>query len=359
VTESRASRASLFLDERESESEDEIVPRHTPREFLDPRSGKVAPISLAKCGNGWRKGSISEDNSTATQPLCDNSFGRVDGQKTRDMEPSESGNDLSPISSLHREAGKEIDALHKNGGKSCHPKMRAKYMFRSGDLETCSWGYDWSSSDNESVKAYSPIANHSKPCVPYINGPQNDLEVKPVLKRTYSDISEASDEHDVEPKRACDSEVYASRIDWNTFDFTAQSVLNVGNTKSSTGPNCMYLPAFSPLSDPFDKTTPCSDQDPVSDVLACGTVDHEETITDDDSDQTILDQTTNTDFYIADPETPFTPVQLDMDADNSRTAVRCKNVTTDDVYVAEVTCDDVTVVFQECHKPKGFFQWRD
>ena len=36
---------------------------------------------------------------------------------------------------------KELEPADSFGGKSCHPKMRAKFLFRSGDFDNSSWGY--------------------------------------------------------------------------------------------------------------------------------------------------------------------------------------------------------------------------
>lgn len=53
---------------------------------------------------------------------------------------------------------KESESEENNGGKLCHPKMRAKLLFRSGEFDNLSWGYQTESDtiksiDNEKEKS--------------------------------------------------------------------------------------------------------------------------------------------------------------------------------------------------------------
>ncbi|XP_052791160.1 uncharacterized protein LOC128225155 [Mya arenaria] len=238
--------------------------------------------------------------------------------------------------------------------------MRAKYMFRSGDLETCTWGYDWSSSDNESVKAASPVQIETKPVIKTEPESPTLSDSRPPLKRTYSDISEASDEEEEPIKFTLPrSENLTHAFDWTSYGLinkTANETCLSQFDKHGMGTQL-----------PYDSELRFTDHNAIFD---CENYDHEETITDTNGNEFKTDminkpeqqnetikETENEKGKIGKENVQSEQQTIKTKSDtNSNDVIEVPH---DDVYAMEVTCDDVTVIFQESSRPKGFFLWRN
>jgi len=290
ITESR-SLSNPFIGDRDSDSDIDLV---------SVSKSKVPPISLSKFGGIWRSGSESDK---ADDPLYDTTLPHTTQQKTH----TNFHNNITPLP-LHPTTPDEISAHLKNGGKSCHPKMRAKFMFRTGDFETCDWGYDWSSSDNESLNK-GCVGGHAT----VINGTSaqsTEAEHNPLKRKRSDSISELSSicsETTIPAVDDLGSPVAATIPDWSTCPILKNN--NEEKILFDTYPDSMPI---------------------LANVI-----------------ETPLETAEKTD-------TTYSSKISDDDAIKF-TSVSAR----DDVYVTEITCDEITVIFQESQRPKGFFKWQD
>lgn len=205
-------------------------------------------------------------------------------------------------------------STYTNGGKSCHPKMRAKYMFRTGDFENADWGYDWSSSDNESVKGTS-----NRP-----NTEQNDIDknfhMQSCVNRKYlnslSEISSVTSESTIPAIDEMESPIRVAEHDWNRP--TSCPMLD----------NTFYEEPFPPILE-VDESMP-----------------------------TLRNENEN--IYIKD-ETEETPTETETTETDQSLETKAKIETEayrERVYVTEVTLDNLTVIIHESDKMKGFFKYQ-
>lgn len=265
-------------------------------------AAKVPPLSLSKFGGIWRSGSESDKTD---DNLYDGALEHRNEQKSL----GKVHNDITRVDSplpLRQTTNNDISSCHTNGGRSCHPKMRAKFMFRTGDFETCDWGYDWSSSDNESL---------NKGCT----GGH-----KPVINET-SALNSAAENNPLKRKRSDSISEYSSI------------------TSETTNPALDDLESPQPTSESFWNMCP---------VL---NINSEENITHDMYRDTmpILSNATEKDLELTENTNDKAD---DLDDDDIFVTPDSSD---DNVYVTEITCDSVTVIFQECQRSKGFFKWQD
>ncbi|KAH3869410.1 hypothetical protein DPMN_032575 [Dreissena polymorpha] len=366
VTESRPT-ANLFLNEPDTDSEGETVPRHRPRDLFGSTNEKIASISLSKRGDVWRRESEADVGADNAWPV--NDLQRATEQKTRAGELADIKKDelspISTISALKQTTGIDITSLHKNGGKGCHPKMRAKFMFRSGDMETCGWGYDWSSSDNESVKALSPISHESHSLSDIVECPKMEVQSRtciespsrPPLYRTYSDISEASDEcgdafileksYDITPLTSPD----------DGFSFAFYTCYNNKQTDAVASVTTIETNDI-PFPEDMETAVPCEKV-----AFECEVYDDVCMVTNDnnnndcDNDSGFSNSCSDVESIEPIPSKICTPFYDEVMFDHAPDVVTSPTCSGSDVAVTEVTCDDVTVIFHESRKAKGFFEW--
>lgn len=259
---------------------------------------------MSKFGGVWRSGS---DSDKADDPLYGNILEQTTEQKTLASVHTHTDSINSPISSYQTRED-QLSAYHKNGGKSCHPKMRAKFMFRTGDIETCDWGYDWSSSDNESLN--KGCTEGRAPVISETSAPDTEPISNPLKRKRSDSISELSSITSETTIPAVDD--IGSPLSAKQTDFWAPCPILNNNTNERN---------------PF---TTYTDTMP---VLAKALESENET---------------------TDPEISVDVEHSDSDVTRVTSGTIC-----DDVFVTEITCDDVTVIFQESQRSKGFFKWQD
>ena len=95
------------------------------------------------------------DNKTG---LYIHSLGHEIKQRGADQQKkSECGHDFINRTSQVQTQHKEPESVDNFGGKSCHPKMRAKLLFRSGDFDNSSWGYQLEEAENDTKKSSDSV----------------------------------------------------------------------------------------------------------------------------------------------------------------------------------------------------------
>lgn len=284
------------------DSDSEHEPRTPPHDLLNKHESKVSPISLSKYGGVWQADATYEEGDT----LFQNEAEHEPEQKKRQFDLTAIGNKENADTSQ-----KELGTMYKNGGKSCHPKMRAKFMFRAGDFENVDWGCDWSSSDNETsnkdcTKQRSDIdsALHST----------TSILCRPLTKRnSFSEISSVTSESTVAAIEDLESPAPASDLnfDWN----------RPGSCPSLD--NTCFAESFAPI----------WEEDEHMPTLTNEHYGKNESVKQHLTEQTIMDQTLQLETQNVGTETPR-----------------------GDVSVTEVTLNNITVTIQESDKMKGFFR---
>lgn len=288
-------------------------------------TSKVPPLSLSKYAGIWRSGSESDK---ADDALYENP--RTTEQKNLSQVHNDINRAESPLA-LHPRTPDEISAHLKNGGKSCHPKMRAKFMFRTGDFETCDWGYDWSSSDNESLnKGFTGEKGGHAPVIKETSARITDAEHSPLKRKRSDSVSEHSSICSETTIPAVDE--LGSPITPRHLDWIMCPVLKNNNDEKTLYNN-------------YDDSMP---------ILANVSETPLETPKTPDVTNT-KDNLKKVDPYV----TEVTEKLKDFKEDIGDEKEFISKKPDDDVCVLEITCDDVTVIFQECQRPKGFFKWQD
>ena len=250
-----------------------------------------SPIAAPQYSRLWKPpGSSDIKKLYVTNPLSNTSIQRNDINNPKG----------------HVVTGHEENQYLKNGGKSCHPKMRAKFMFRTGDLENYDWGYDWSSSDNESLKS----------------------------KRTTSEKNDTVKEKENEIVLS-NSRYFPLKRRW-TNSFDEESV----NSETT-------IPAVDDLETPAKCSKVEPDDADLSDIESCPT---EVNFTD-------LEETVNCDSKMEEGDSKVAEV------DSRRAEVETDTILKKDddvILVTEVTHNLVTITFLESSTEKGFFkEWSD
>jgi hypothetical protein len=259
---------------------------------------------LSKYGGVWQADAGGRQGDTLFAHESDHELGQKKRKLALDV-VSDKENNID----LHHATQKELGTLHQNGGKSCHPKMRAKFMFRTGDFANSDWGYDWISSDNESVK---------------------ETEHKEGID--YTD-----DYLDTEPKSSNRS-LSERRFSLHRLPSEASSIAS-----EST------IPAIDDLESPtVAKEQPWTH--PIPDLTSH--VESFQTIREEDESMPTLTNETDNHTNETDDHTNET--------DHHDYASNESNPRLDtNVYVTEVTHQNLTVIIQESEQTKGFFKWQD
>ncbi|XP_045213761.1 uncharacterized protein LOC123564326 [Mercenaria mercenaria] len=307
ITESR----SLPLPFYDSDSEHE--PRTPPHDLLNKHKNKVSPISLSKYGGVWQADATSGHGDTLFENEADNHT----EQKKRKID-MDSTDDKENEVTLNDPRQKQLGTLYKNGGKGCHPKMRAKYMFRTGDFENADWGYDWSSSDNESLKGTVHIDNDktlNSTMTVTKNHPENRER-----RNSFSEMSSIASESTIPAIDELETPVLVIDHDW------------IEPTSCPSLEKSFFEESFPPIEEE-DESMPILTNEHTS----------FETETEHLTQQMETDQSVET--KIPEIETEKAP---EIETEKAR----------EHVYVTEVTFDDLTVIIQESDKMKGFFRYQ-
>lgn len=299
ITESR----SLPLPFYDSDSEHE--PRTPPHDLLKKHKNKVSPISLSKYGGVWQADATSKRGDT----LFKNETKNQSEQKKRKL-------DLDPIDNKENEV-KLHDSTYKNGGKSCHPKMRAKYMFRTGDFENADWGYDWSSSDNESLKGTSikqstDQSENSKDINPAMIFPQKSINQN--FLHSLSEISSVTSESTIPAIDEMEDSARVTELDWNR-------------------------PASCPMLDNTFLDEPFPPILEIDESMPTLRNENENICFNDETEELAKPTETGTDQLLE------TKPEVDIEAYREH------------IFVTEVTLDNLTVIIHESDKMKGFFKY--
>lgn len=264
----------------------------------------MSPISLSKYGGVWQADATNEQGDT----LFENEADKRTEQKKRKIDLDIIGNKENEVN-LHSPRQEQLSPLYENGGKGCHPKMRAKYMFRTGDFENTEWGYDWSSSDNESLKGTVQIdsdkTHHSTMTVTQ-NHPENRKRLD-----SFSEMSSNASESTIP---AIDElEVPPLVIDHDWHDPSECPSLE----------KSFYEESFSPIKEEDENMPTLTNEHAYPETEKYNL-----------TQQTEKDQS-------------FETVKPEVETDKAR----------DHVYVTEVTLDNLTVIIHESDKMKGFFKY--
>ncbi|XP_060584484.1 chromobox protein homolog 8-like [Ruditapes philippinarum] len=299
ITESR----SLPLPFYDSDSEHE--PRTPPHDLLSKHKTKVSPISLSKFGGVWQADATSEERDT----LFENEADKRTGQKKRKIELDIIDNKENEVT-LHSPRQEQLSPLYENGGKSCHPKMRAKYMFRTGDFENTEWGYDWSSSDNESLKGIVHI-DSEKALQSTMTVTQNNPENRKRLD-SYCEMSSNASESTIPAIDELEVPPLVIDHDW-------QEPAGCPSLENS-----YFEETFSPIKEEDENMPTLTNEHAYPDPEKYNLTQQPE-----------MDQS-------------YENVTPEVNTDKAR----------EHVYVTEVTLDNLTVIIHESDKMKGFFRYQ-
>ncbi|KAL4239564.1 Chromobox protein 8 [Mactra antiquata] len=320
ITEAR----SLTLPFSDSDSEHE----RTSHDLLSTHENKVSPVSLSKYGGVWQTDAPNQTLDT----LFENETETGSEQKNRDanIDNKENANWINESSKI------DGGTVHKNGGKSCHPKMRAKFMFRSGDFENVDWGScnEWSSSDNESTRSVT-----NKDLNPDIYGLSRNSYENPAKRRRLStfslDMSSTASESTIPAIDELESPTTNKNHDLNIDIPSPSHVSTLAIDTHSTLPEFDYR---RPNSCPYLESsfTPEPSPEVLEHTPTMPTLTNETLL--DESDELSLKQTT-------------------VENVESQICVTDDKKTRDNVFVTEVTLENLTVIIQECERTKGFFKW--
>lgn len=305
--------------------------RSTHDDFLSKHQNKVSPVSLSKYGGVWQ--------TDATNETLDTLFEK-ESETGSEQKNRSSGNDIIDNKEnaicMNESSRKDCGTLHKNGGKSCHPKMRAKFMFRSGDFENVDWGScnDWSSSDNESMRGIS-----NKELSQDIFGLSVGDYENPAKRRRLStfslDMSSTASESTIPAIEDLESPTnndHALSIDIHSLKESSSLSID-----SPSMPEYEYSrPNSCPYLESSFKPRPCSpmlDETPSMPVL------------------------TNETLIASDESVSLPTKAMATESIESQNHVTDDVKTRDNVFVTEVTLENLTVIIQECGRTKGFFKW--
>lgn len=300
ITESRPLSNTLLYGTRDSDSDVDQCPAH---ERLQPKL--FSPT--------WPHTDLGRSQSKA---LTD-SHVTFQGQRGQAPPCTDTGNKENIHSNPDRAPSPGTGSLFDKGGKGCHPKMRAKFMYRSGDFESQNWGYDWTSSDNESVVR------------------ENIVEWKSADKKHIDDLCPTIDSGDLSEVKGDENvEIRDSRM---TVDSSPAKRRRTESTEVCKN-DCLLKDSASVYS---DITEPAMD-DPVESTI--------------DSLPDWGSMTTDADYLLNFAASVNAEHQAVKDME--QTAATATIPVKDDITVTEVTVDAITITVVESSREKGFFRSR-
>ena len=243
---------------------------------------------------------------------------------------------------------KEGEPDDNSGGKLCHPKMRAKLLFRSGEFNDKSWGYQLEQTEADDTMESNDIENNEKSFDLETPIPENDSSgnylpvVENISPVPFSDAEMNDNTFDT------DSNNNANRKDLNGNVFSpVQFDADVMNNLNGN--------AFSPIQ--FDACVTDSPLTTNSPVMP-------ESITDNSALETIMDKQnltelveSKTGYEHSHPDIHMNDSVMELESSvTGKESVMKDKPHEYDIWVTEVTHDCLTVTFMESPTEKGFFK---
>lgn len=226
------------------------------------------------------------------------------------------------VQTEHKE-GKPDD---NSGGKMCHPKMRAKLLFRSGEFNDKSWGYHLEETATDDTMESNDIEN-TKPFD--LETPKND-----------SNGNYLPEVENISPVPFSDAE-----MNDNTIIDTDSN--NNANEKDLNGNVFSPIQFDAGVTDSFESTNSPVKEIITDNVVTETNMDKQNTTELEESKQC---DNTNHDIYMKDSIMEFDSSLTGQDS------VMKDKPHEYDIWVTEVTHDCLTVTFMESPTEKGFFK---
>ena len=141
---------------------------------------------------------------------------------------------------------KRAESEENFGGKLCHPKMRAKLLFRSGDFDNMSWGYQHEETESDTMKSTdihdekSIDSNKNIDSNAFVNDTNGNYLPNTDCLSPMSTISSDNDEEMNSPQNDLDSSLVQNEVEMNGNTIIETplnpSLLQEGDTRNGLDP---------------------------------------------------------------------------------------------------------------------------